>query len=190
MMENMTPVDMLAKADLTEDQYRELETLAASAGDLVQPQFFRQRLRRVAHIVIVRTALREGATGGLYRQIAARYREEVSVLERAQKMVGHHSAAGAALVEPIAIRSGHLEFLEQLPSDARSKDELKIAASMLVEIFANHAHASRPISELSPGAHSEEHANHLCRFVRRALAIMQINLSHDRVWELVKEAIP
>ncbi len=178
--------DMLDTADLTEDQYARLEAIASEAGQVLQPQFFRQRLRRVAHILIVKGELRKGAAGGQYARLADYFRDRVDTLEKARKIVGFDSEIGGGLAAVIKKERDTLDMLDRMPSDAKSKPELTLGVAMLVEIFAHHT--GRVSSDISPGSRGEEYANASCRFVRSALEIMGIHLSHDRVWQLVNAA--
>lgn len=181
------PVELIAASDLTDHEYRTLESIVVDVGNFAEPRLFRARVRHVAHVLIVQTALREGGAGGFYQRMADDFRGEIDALERARRIIGPETETGRGLAAAIAAKRGNIAFLGRLPGDSRSKPEIALAVRSLTEIFGHHS--GTPISDLSPGARSEEYPNAVCRFVRSALAIMQVNLSHDRVWKLVSEAL-
>lgn len=178
-----SPAEILDETDLTEAEYSSLEAIASEAGKIDQRSFFRARLRRVALFLIVRNELRKGAAGGQYVDLARYYRDQVDTLEKACKIAGSDSTVGSGLTALITDKRATLDMLESLPREAKSKPEIAQAVAMLVEIFAHHT--GQAVDKMSPGSRGEDYANSLCRFVRKALAIMGVNLSHDRVWQLV-----
>ena len=178
------PLSMLMAADLSEDQYGELEAIVSRAvwSDDHQ-KTFRGLVRLAVHKYLALSSISEG--GLAITKASAGLDEDLSAIDKAVAVkVKHGFPESSDDQKALSTLRALRELIPQAVSK-KSVDPHRRAVRMFCDAFGFGA--GKLVSELKAGA--KESPNPLCMFVQKALAFSGKNLGHDQVREYVAEAL-